>query len=130
VTSRKVWFVVPGDVDDDAAPSGGNVYAAADVGRLGRALDAVPAGAVVLLDGLVGCAVPELLEAQAGRLALVVLVHLPLADETGLTPAAAPDPARRHRWRAAAAARRAALPPWEATLPALAAALDVAPVPA
>ncbi|WP_425548638.1 glycosyltransferase family 4 protein [Amycolatopsis ultiminotia] len=54
--------------------------------RLGRVLAAVPAGSVVLLDGLVACGVPDVLAPHARRLRLVVLVHLPLADETGLAP--------------------------------------------
>ncbi|MCK2243475.1 MULTISPECIES: glycosyltransferase family 4 protein [unclassified Crossiella] len=111
-----VWFVLPGDVDDRAAPSGGNVYdrrvsqalSAAGAGMreirvpgawpqpdlaarhgLAAALAACPDGSVVLFDGLVACGVPELLRPEAARLNLVVLVHLPLADETGLDPALA-----------------------------------------
>ncbi len=114
----EVWFVLPPGVDDPAAPSGGNRYdlrvrdglpaqgrqvrpvvapgswplpSAGDLGGLGRLLAAVPAGAVVLLDGLVGCAAPGVLAAQAARLRVVVLVHLPLADETGLDPGLARD---------------------------------------
>jgi glycosyltransferase involved in cell wall biosynthesis len=41
----------------------------------------VPDGAVVLLDGLVASAVPEVLRPQADRLRLVVLVHMPLGDD-------------------------------------------------
>jgi glycosyltransferase involved in cell wall biosynthesis len=65
----------------------------------------LPQGATVLLDGLVGCAVPELLEPLADRLRLVVLVHLPLGDETGLSPAEAAELTARERrtLRAAAA---------------------------
>src|SRR5699024_11474418 len=40
----------------------------------------------VLLDGLVACGVPDLLRPHADRLRLIVLVHLPLADEFGLCP--------------------------------------------
>ena len=106
--------MLPGDVADPVAPSGGNVYglrvcrelssahgwqvhrrdlpgrwprpepAAAD--RLAATLAAAPDGAVVLLDGLVACGVPEIIESVADRLRLAVLVHLPLADETGLAP--------------------------------------------
>ena len=122
--------VLPGDVDDPAAPSGGNSYdrrvcaGLAATGwavhritvagawpwpdrqqlhQLGAALDALPRGAVVLLDGLVGCAAPEVLEA-ADRLRLVLLIHLPLADETGLAPAQAADLDARERRAVQAAA--------------------------
>ncbi|MGH3859047.1 glycosyltransferase family 4 protein, partial [Actinokineospora sp.] len=111
-----VHVVLPGGVDDPATPSGGNVYdrrvcrglvesgvavhevavpgawprpdtaARAD---LAGALAAIPDGSVVLLDGLVACGVPEVVVPHAGRLRLAVLVHLPLADETGLPPALA-----------------------------------------
>ena len=115
--------VLPGGVDDPAAPSGGNRYDRAVCDRLARtrdvheiavpgswprpagaarrALDAalaeLPAGSVVLLDGLVACGVPEILEAHAGRLRPVVLVHLPLGDETGLSPADAAELTARER---------------------------------
>nr|BFE71788.1 glycosyltransferase family 4 protein [Actinoplanes digitatis] len=77
----------------------------ADAAVLGRALAEIPDGAVVLLDGLVGCAVPELLEPHRDRVRLVVLVHLPLGDETGLAPAEAAELTARERrtLRAAAA---------------------------
>jgi glycosyltransferase involved in cell wall biosynthesis len=115
--------VLPGAIDDPAAPSGGNTYdrrvlsglaASRDVyeiavaatwphpapaarAALGRALAELPDGATVLLDGLVAGAVPELLEPQAGRVRLVVLVHLPLGDETGLSPAEAAELSARER---------------------------------
>ncbi|MFE1173878.1 glycosyltransferase family 4 protein [Streptomyces sp. NPDC058773] len=115
---RVVHFVLPGDIDDPAAPSGGNTYdrrvcrdlpaagwhiqpyplpgswprpdATARAGLAGR-LAALPDGAVVLLDGLVACGVPEILAPEAARLRLAVLVHLPLGDETGLDPAPAAE---------------------------------------
>ncbi|MBB5807989.1 glycosyltransferase involved in cell wall biosynthesis [Saccharothrix ecbatanensis] len=122
-------FVLPGGVDDPTSPSGGNVYdrrvieglralgtevheitvpgtwpqpdlnARAD---LARALVALDDGAVVLLDGLVACGVPEIVVPHAGRLRLIVLVHLPLAAETGLPPAvtASLDTAERECLRA------------------------------
>ncbi|HET6359755.1 glycosyltransferase family 4 protein [Streptomyces sp.] len=111
--SRSVHIVMPGGVDDPAAPSGGNIYdrrlcrelpgtgwqvrehtvadswpqpgadARAELARiLARAAD----GAVVLLDGLVACAVPDIVVPETGRLRIAVLVHLPLGDETGLAP--------------------------------------------
>ena len=115
--------VLPGAIDDPAAPSGGNTYdrrvlsglaASRDVHEiavaaawphpapaaravLGRALAELPDGATVLLDGLVACAVPDLLEPQAARLRLVVLVHLALGDETGLAPAEAAELTARER---------------------------------
>jgi len=126
-----LYVVLPGGVDDPAAPSGGNRYDRAVCDGLARtrdvhefavngawpnpaapartALDAALAGlpdhADVLLDGLVACGVPEIVEAHAGRLRLVLLVHLPLGDETGLAPAdAAALTARERRAVHAAAA--------------------------
>jgi glycosyltransferase involved in cell wall biosynthesis len=152
---RTVYVVMPGDVDDPRAPTGGNTYdrrvchglAAAgwsvaartvagawpqpaygawpqptdDIGSqptddtrpvltdgaaaVAAALAAIPDGAPVLIDGLVACGIPEVVCPQARRLRLVVLVHLPLADETGLAPqtAAARHARERHTLRAAAA---------------------------
>jgi glycosyltransferase involved in cell wall biosynthesis len=100
--------VLPGDIDDPAAPSGGNRYdrRVIDELRAGRQVHEIalpgawprpgnaaladrlaelPDGAQVLLDGLAACGVPELIEPSAGRLRLAVLVHLSLPDETGLT---------------------------------------------
>jgi glycosyltransferase involved in cell wall biosynthesis len=45
---------------------------------LAKALQRIPDGAVVLLDGLVASAAAEVLVPQAGRVRLVVLVHMPL----------------------------------------------------
>lgn len=83
---RLLHCVLPGDVTAPAAPSGGNVYDrrvcaalpaagwrvrayalpgswprpdARARGELARCLAALPDGAVVLLDGLVACGVPE-----------------------------------------------------------------------
>jgi glycosyltransferase involved in cell wall biosynthesis len=104
-------FVVPGDIDDVTVPSGGNTYdrrlcaALAAAGRRVReiavpggwprpdpaartrlcdALAGLPDGAAVLVDGIVACGVPEVIVPAARRLRVTVLVHLPLADETGL----------------------------------------------
>ncbi len=100
-------FVIPADVENPASPSGGNVYdlrvgrdlrkvavagdwpRPSDTSALGQALAAIPDGATVLMDGLVSCGVPEVVVPHARRLRLAVLVHLPLADETGLAPATA-----------------------------------------
>ncbi|GAA3504772.1 glycosyltransferase family 4 protein [Streptomyces prasinosporus] len=121
---RTVHFVMPGGVDDPAAPSGGNAYDrracldlpgfgwqvdrrtvagdwprpdAAARAALARTLGELPDGAVVLLDGLVACGVPEIVVPQAQRLRTAVLVHLPLGDETGLAPAVAADLDARER---------------------------------
>ncbi|MFF4142100.1 glycosyltransferase family 4 protein [Streptomyces sp. NPDC001698] len=115
---RTVHFVLPGGVDDPATPSGGNAYdrrVSLDLpgfgwqvrahpvdgswprpdararGELARVLRELPDGAVVLLDGLVACGVPETVVPEAERLRLAVLVHLPLGDETGLDPAVAAE---------------------------------------
>ncbi|MFF7790685.1 glycosyltransferase [Streptomyces sp. NPDC007991] len=115
---RTVHFVLPGGVDDPATPSGGNAYdrrvcldlpgfgwqvtkhamagdwprpGAAARTELARVLGGLPDGAVVLLDGLVACGVPEIVVPEAERLRMVVLVHLPLGDETGLDPAVAAE---------------------------------------
>lgn len=98
-------MVLPNDIDDPAEPSGGNGYdrrvltglaglawavrehavpgrwphpLPADRSSLARLLGTVPDGAVVLVDGLVASATPDVLVPEAGRLRLVVLVHLPL----------------------------------------------------
>src|SRR5262249_35552851 len=102
-----VHAVLPDGIDDPARPSGGNVYdrhVCSGLGALGwsvaehavpgfwarpeapafaalaAVLAAIPDGAVVLLDGLVASTAPEVLVHQAGRLRLVVLVHMPLGD--------------------------------------------------
>ncbi|GGK63785.1 glycosyl transferase [Sphaerisporangium melleum] len=132
MSSPPAYFVLPGDVDDASVPSGGNVYdrrvcqGLAAAGRpvrevavpgawpapeaharaeLARALASAPDGAVVLMDGLVACGVPEVVLPQARRLRLAVLVHLPLAAETGIAPALAGelDAAERATLHAAAA---------------------------
>lgn len=127
-----VYVVLPGDVDDPKAPSGGNSYdrrvcdglaasgwqvrevavpgawprpERAERAALAGALAAVPDGAVVLLDGLVACGVPDLVTRHTGRLRVAVVVHLPLAEETGLPPERASrlDALERRTLRAAAA---------------------------
>ncbi|SFI69671.1 Glycosyltransferase Family 4 [Amycolatopsis sacchari] len=113
-----VHVVLPGDVDDATVPSGGNRYdrrlceglpgvhetalpgswpRPASTAGLAAALAAVPDGGVVLLDGIVACGLPEVVVPQAQRLRIAVLVHLPLAEETGLEPGVAADLDRRER---------------------------------
>ncbi|MEU8588741.1 glycosyltransferase family 4 protein [Streptomyces sp. NPDC048664] len=129
---RTVHFVMPGGVDDPAAPSGGNAYDRrvcldlpgfgwavrrhAVAGRwprpgvaarteLSRTLREIPDGTTVLIDGLVACGVPEIVVPETGRLQIAVLVHLPLGDETGLDTwtAAELDAKERDTLRAASA---------------------------
>jgi glycosyltransferase involved in cell wall biosynthesis len=103
-----VHFVVPDGIDDPARPSGGNVYdrhvsrglaeagwtvhehavpgfwsrpGAASFAALDGVLRRIPDGALALIDGLIASTAPEVLVPQARRLRLVVLVHMPLADE-------------------------------------------------
>lgn len=52
-----------------------------------QALAACADAALVLIDGLAGSALPEIVAAQAQRLRLVMLVHLPLADAVDLSEA-------------------------------------------
>ena len=98
-------LVVPDGVDDPARPSGGNVYdrRVADglaergwqvvehpvagpwprpdadaTARLATAVGSVPDGERVLVDGLLASASPDVVVPAARRVALAVLVHLPL----------------------------------------------------
>src|SRR2546430_586900 len=104
----ELHVVLPNDIDDPAVPRGGTRYdrrVCAGLTTLGwtvreyavpgawpraggteraaltRVLAALPDDALVLLDGLVASAVPDVLGAEAGRVRLVVLVHLPLEDD-------------------------------------------------
>jgi glycosyltransferase involved in cell wall biosynthesis len=109
-----VHFVVPDSIDDPVRPSGGNTYDrhvcrelaavgwsvhehavpggwprpnATSLAAVDCVVQGIPDGAVVLLDGLIASAIPEVLVPQASRLRLIVLVHMPLghrpADGTG-----------------------------------------------
>jgi len=102
---RTLHVVLPAGVDDPGRPSGGNAYDrrvcdglaaagwdvrehpvagtwpepdAAAVERLARVVGAVPDGALLLADGLIACSAADVLAPVAGRLQLVVLVHMPL----------------------------------------------------
>ena len=104
----ELHVVLPNDIDDPAAPSGGNHYdrrlcrglvalgwsvreqpvpggwphpGAAERAELAGVLAALPDGALVLLDGLVASTVPDVLVPESVRLRLAVLVHLPLGDD-------------------------------------------------
>ena len=61
----------------------------ADLERLAAALTSRPDGSAVLVDGLVGCGAPAAVLPALARLRVGVVVHLPLAAETGLAPATA-----------------------------------------
>lgn len=104
-----VHVIMPDGVDDPTRPSGGNTYdrricrGLATLGWSVRALVvqgswprpdtaarsalagvlvAIPDGAVVLVDGLIASSAPEVVVPEAGRLRLVVLLHMPLGDAT------------------------------------------------
>jgi glycosyltransferase involved in cell wall biosynthesis len=103
-----VHLVVPGTVADPGHPSGGNVYDReliralrgrgvpveehavpgawpdnGDLSALGRTMAVVPDDAVVLMDGIIGLAAPDHLEAARHRVDTVLLVHLPLGLAAG-----------------------------------------------
>ena len=107
ITAGTVHMVVPDGVDDPSRPSGGNTYdrrvrsGLAELGWsvrqhavpgawptpdganrevLARVIAAIPDGAVVLLDGLIASAAPDVLVPESGRLCVVVLVHMPLGQ--------------------------------------------------
>jgi glycosyltransferase involved in cell wall biosynthesis len=102
--------VVPDAFDDPQRPSGGNTYdrrLCESLGRLGwsvhvhtvpgpwpsttgaaakalaHALSAIPDDAPVIVDGLVGCGLPEAMLPEAKRLQLMALVHMPLGSADG-----------------------------------------------
>ena len=129
-------FVLPGDVADTTVPSGGNVFDLRMVQALSPEVRAIrgtwplpdeaartelsttlrnlPDGTVVLLDGLVACGVPEVVEPEAHRLRLVVLVHMLLADETGRAPEVAADLDAREARTLHAASAVVTTSPWQA----------------
>jgi hypothetical protein len=113
-------LIVPDSIDDPARPSGGNVYdrraldgvralgwtvvehevagdwpapTLPDLARLSLLLDRLPDGSLLLVDGLVASGAASVLPAASARLAVVVLLHMPLgpdvAEETVLASAAA-----------------------------------------
>jgi len=101
---NELEVILPNDVDDPATPSGGNAYdrrvcdglteagwtvrehavhgswpnpTDAERGELAAVLAGLPDHSLVLLDGLVASAAPEVLLPEARRLRLLALVHLP-----------------------------------------------------
>ncbi|MCW2750996.1 MAG: glycosyltransferase [Aeromicrobium sp.] len=103
-----VYVVVPAGIDDPQRPSGGHTYDRricreltaigwsvheravpgswprpdpAACAELARVLTGMPDGSVVLLDGLIASAVPEVLVPEAARLRLVILLHMPLGGD-------------------------------------------------
>jgi glycosyltransferase involved in cell wall biosynthesis len=111
---RSLHFVVPDGIDDPVRPSGGNTYDrnlcrgftslgwsvhehpvsgfwsepdAASFAALDAAIRRIPDGGLALLDGLVASPSPQVLALHAGRLRLVVLVHMPLSLRPGLDDA-------------------------------------------
>ncbi len=144
-----VHFLVPAGVADPARPSGGNVFdqriaaalpehgwtaqehlipgswphpAAADRARMAELLSLLPDGAVVLMDGLIGSAAPEVILRQSFRLRLVMLSHSPVTDGAEyervamrgvaavITPSQAAGSLLRERFGVQAAALHVALP--------------------
>lgn len=124
-----VHVVGPDEIDDPARPSGGNTYDrhlccelealgwsvhahpasgfwdrpdASALAGLDRLLGQLPAGALVLVDGLVASAAPGVVIRRARRLRVVVLVHLPF----GLLQS---DPVVRRRERSVLSAASAVL---------------------
>jgi glycosyltransferase involved in cell wall biosynthesis len=100
-----VHVVVPDGIDDPDRPSGGNTYdrqvcreltaigwsvhehavpgawprrETASLAALAGVVERIPDDGVVLLDGLIASAVPDVLVPEARRVRLVVLVHMPL----------------------------------------------------
>jgi len=69
------------------------------------ALSRLPAGAVVVIDGLALTAIADIVEREADRLTIVALVHLPIAAGVGLDAAIA-EQIRAQEGRALRAARR------------------------
>lgn len=126
---RSAHIVVPDSIDDPERPSGGNLYDrrvsrglssigwtvhehairgdwprpdAAALAALAGVLGRIPDDGVVLLDGLIASTAPAVLLPQAGRLRLVVLVHMPLGHRPG--PEAADETRTRERAVLSAAA--------------------------
>lgn len=118
---KAITFVVPGCV---CQRTGGTIYDAAIIDALREAgwqidvvelagrfpwpdarthaaleqeLSALADGALVVIDALAAGGLPAAIERHAARLRLVLLVHHPLADETGLSAETAADLLARER---------------------------------
>jgi glycosyltransferase involved in cell wall biosynthesis len=103
-----LFAVLPSGVDDPARPSGGSLYdrrvlrglsgrdwnlselaiagswprpEPADLVELDALLVGIPAGSVVLVDGLVAGGAASVLTRYSGRLRLVVLLHMPVGPD-------------------------------------------------
>jgi glycosyltransferase involved in cell wall biosynthesis len=149
VTGPAVHVVLPGIVDDPRRPSGGSRYdervcrelascgwevrrsvvrgawpgpGGEERAEVEQVLGEMPPHALVLVDGLVASACPEALAGHASRLRVVVLLHLPAADEPGREDAGSVAARERSALRCA----RAVVVPSEATRRRL---LAEAPIP-
>jgi glycosyltransferase involved in cell wall biosynthesis len=89
----EVHFILPEGVRDPERPSGGNTYDRRVIDGLAAlgwtvrehvgadAVERLPDGAVALIDGLIASPAPEVLVPHARRLRLLVLMHMPFADD-------------------------------------------------
>ena len=73
------WTVIPHALEGSFPEGDASAEAS-----LARTLDGIPEGARVILDGLAMSSLPDPLRAHRDRLRLIALIHLHLADETGL----------------------------------------------
>ena len=88
-------------IDHLAWPAGFPAPTADERAAAARSLSRQPSGRIVIIDGLAFGALPDLAEAEGGRLRLVALVHHPLALESD-APAGLLAPERRALAQAAA----------------------------
>jgi len=89
---------------------------AAALAEAERLLAEIPAGELVLIDGLALGGMPRLAERHAERLRLVALIHHPLAEETGLGKARAEALRTAERHALAAVSRVIVTSPFTARL--------------
>jgi glycosyltransferase involved in cell wall biosynthesis len=125
-----VHLIAPEGIGDPRRPSGGNTFdrricrGLADAGwtvhlhevagtaALRDAVARIPAGAVVLVDGLVASPAPDVLVTEAARVRLVVLLHVLSGDDEreGAVLAAAAAVVTTSAWTRRAVLERYALP--------------------